>query len=287
MKGIILAGGEGTRLWPVTRSVSKQLLPIYDKPMVYYPLSTLMMGGIREILVISTPEHTPLLERLLGNGEHWGVHLSYTVQPTPNGLAQAFVLGRTFLEGGPACLILGDNIFYSQGLVSQMRQGALLTEGAMIFAYYVRNPSDYGVVEFDAGGRVISLEEKPVAPKSNYAVPGLYFYDRDVCNYAARLRPSARGEFEITDLNRLYLARGRLRVEVLGRGSAWLDTGTHENLLEAGAFVATIERRTGLKICCPEEVAFRNGWISKADLERLAKAYRNNSYGEYLQSLIK
>ena len=285
MRGIILAGGAGTRLWPLTRGLSKQLLPVYDKPMIYYPLSTLMMGGVREILLISTPEHTPLFRSLLGDGQQWGIRLSYQVQETPNGLAQAFVLGRDFLQGGPGCLVLGDNIFYGQGLIHQMRAGATLTHGALVFAYWVKNPEEYGVVEFDTQGKAVSLEEKPAKPKSNYAVPGLYFYDYRVCDFARDLKPSGRGEYEITDLNRLYLERKELQVQILGRGTAWLDTGTHDTLLEAGSFVGTIEKCTGLKICCPEEIAYRNRFIDRAQLLKLAAALHRSGYGEYLRSL--
>jgi glucose-1-phosphate thymidylyltransferase len=286
-KGIILAGGSGTRLYPVTQVVSKQLLPIYDKPMVYYPLSTLMLAGIRDILVISTPHDTPRFQELLGDGARWGMSLSYAVQPSPDGLAQAFHIGKSFLGDDPSALILGDNIFYGHDLSAQLRRADARTEGATVFAYPVHDPERYGVAEFDAAGRVISLEEKPNKPKSRYAVTGIYFYDRQVCDLAANLKPSARGELEITDLNRRYLERGHLNCEVMGRGMAWLDTGTHESLLEAAQYIETIERRQGLKVACPEEIAYRQGWISAADVERIAQPMAKNGYGQYLMQMLR
>jgi glucose-1-phosphate thymidylyltransferase len=286
-KGILLAGGSGTRLYPATHVVSKQLLPVYDKPMVYYPLSTLMLAGIREILVISTPQDTPRFEQLLGDGSRWGISLRYAVQPRPEGIAQAFLIGADFIGRDPCALVLGDNIFYGHDLAVLVQAAAAKSEGATIFAYHVRDPERYGVVEFDAQGRAISIEEKPRQPKSRYAVTGLYFYDNDVVAIARSLRPSARGELEITDVNRWYLERGRLEVVPLGRGYAWLDTGTHEALLEASRFIETIERRQGLKIACPEEIAYRMGYIDACQLEELAAAYRNNGYGEYLLGVLR
>ncbi len=285
MKGIILAGGRGTRLHPLTRSLSKQLLPVYDKPMIYYPLSMLMLAGMREILVISTPEDLPLFRRLLGNGEDWGLRIAYAEQDQPRGLADAFRLGADFVDGEPSCLILGDNLFFGQGLPATLRRAAGLTEGAVIFAYAVRDPERYGVVAFDSEGRALSLEEKPEKPKSPYAVPGIYFYDGQVVELAAHLQPSARGELEITDLNRLYLERGQLRVELLGRGVAWLDAGTHESLMQSAAFVQTVQERQGLMISCPEEIAYRMGYIDAAQLRRLAGGI-NNAYGTYLLRLL-
>ncbi len=286
-KGIILAGGSGTRLHPATLAISKQLLPVYDKPMVYYPLSTLMLAGIRDILIISTPQDTPRFESLLGDGSRWGLNISYCVQPSPDGLAQAFILGRRFVDNHPSALVLGDNIYYGHDFATLLKRADTRTTGASVFAYHVTDPERYGVVEFDAQKHALSIEEKPTAPKSNYAVTGLYFYDNQVCDIAASIQPSARGELEITTVNATYLQQGQLDVEIMGRGYAWLDTGTHDSLLEAGQFIATLEKRQGLKVACPEEIAYRAGWITADQLEAQAQPMLKNGYGQYLLQVLR
>lgn len=284
-RGIVLAGGSGTRLYPITKGVSKQLLPVYDKPMIYYPLSVLMLAGIREVLIINTPHEQGLFQNLLGDGSQWGMRISYAVQPSPDGLAQAYVIGRQFVADKPSCLVLGDNIFHGHGLIEVLRRADARVDGATVFGYRVKDPERYGVADFDGSGRVVGLEEKPLRPRSNYAVTGLYFYDGNAPRYAAELKPSERGELEITDLNRRYLDNGALHLEALGRGYAWLDTGTHQSLHEASNFIETIQARQGLQVCCPEEIAFRHGWISAEDLEELAQPLQKNAYGKYLSEL--
>ncbi|MBB1472657.1 MULTISPECIES: glucose-1-phosphate thymidylyltransferase RfbA [unclassified Luteimonas] len=286
-RGIILAGGSGTRLYPITQAISKQLLPVYDKPMIYYPLSALMLAGIREVLIINTPHEQALFQQLLGDGSQWGMDIRYAVQPSPDGLAQAYLIGRDFVDGKPSCLVLGDNIFHGHGFTEILKRADARQDGATVFGYWVSDPERYGVAEFDADGKVVGLEEKPLQPRSNYAVTGLYFYDGRASDFAASLTPSARGELEITDLNRCYLDEGALHMEQLGRGYAWLDTGTHQSLIEASNFIETVEARQGLRVCCPEEISWQNGWIDDADLERLAAPLSKNGYGQYLLSLAK
>lgn len=285
-RGIILAGGSGTRLYPITKAISKQLLPVYDKPMIYYPLSVLMLAGIREVLIINTPHEQALFQNLIGDGSQWGMRIEYAVQPSPDGLAQAYLIGEKFVDGRPSCLVLGDNIFYGHGLTDLLARADSRQDAATVFGYWVRDPERYGVAEFDAQGRVVGIEEKPAQPRSSYAVTGLYFYDGHASEYAAKLKPSARGELEITDLNRVYLEQNKLHLEKLGRGYAWLDTGTHESLVEASTYIETIEKRQGLRVCCPEEIAFFNKWIDRAQLEALARPLAKNGYGQYLLSLL-